>query len=77
VSDVDGMTVEAIKMQLEKYRSHVGDIPKKSEIKKMKKAGLITFFKTVIAQHKTLQSNVPNEAQAQHSTSQSPTNISH
>jgi hypothetical protein len=76
-SDVDGMTVEAIKMQLEKYRSHVGDIPKKSEINKMKKDSLVTFFKTVIAQYKASQSNVLDEAHAEHSASQPSINISH
>ena len=51
-SKVGDMTVPAIKMQLEKYRSRVEDIPKKSELNKMKKPGLVTLFKTVIAQHK-------------------------
>jgi ATP-dependent protease HslVU (ClpYQ) ATPase subunit len=37
-SEVNEMTVAAIKMQLEKYRSCIEDIPKKSEINKMKKS---------------------------------------
>jgi hypothetical protein len=45
------MTVAAIKLQLEKYRSHIQDIPKKSELSKMKKPGLVAFLKTVIPQY--------------------------
>src|SRR5882762_2396228 len=50
--EVDDMTVAAIKMQLEKYRLHIADIPKKSELNKLKKAGLVTFLKNTIAQHR-------------------------
>ena len=39
--EVNGMTVAAIKLQLEKYRSCIQDIPKKSELNKMKKPGLV------------------------------------
>jgi hypothetical protein len=51
-SEVNEMTVAAIKMQLEKYRSRIEDIPKKSEINKMKKAALILFLKAMVTQHK-------------------------
>jgi len=51
-SEVDDMTVAAIKMQLEKYRLDIADIPKKSELNKLKKAGLVTFLKNTIAQHR-------------------------
>ena len=37
-SDVDELTASAIKMQLEKYRLRVDNIPKKSEINKIKKS---------------------------------------
>jgi hypothetical protein len=50
-SEVDDMTVATIKMQLEKYRLRIADIPKKSELNKLKKAGLVTFLKNIIAQH--------------------------
>jgi hypothetical protein len=46
------MTVAAIKMQLEKYRLRIADIPKKSELNKLKKAGLVTFLKNTISQHR-------------------------
>jgi len=39
-------------MQLEKYRSHIEGIPKKSEINKMKKAALVLFLKAMVTQHK-------------------------
>ena len=58
-SKVGDMTVPAIKMQLEKYRSWVEDIPKKLELNKMKKPGLVTLFKTVIAQHIAAQAGQP------------------
>jgi hypothetical protein len=48
-SEVDNMTVAAIKMQLEKYRLHIADTPQKSELNKLKKAGLVTFVKNTIA----------------------------
>jgi hypothetical protein len=51
-SEVNEMTVVAIKMQLEKYRSCIEDIPKKSEINKMKKAALVLFLKAIVTQHK-------------------------
>jgi hypothetical protein len=51
-SEVNEMTVAAIKMQLEKYRSCIEDIPKKSEINKMKKAALVLFLKAMVTQHK-------------------------
>jgi hypothetical protein len=51
-SEVDDMTVVAIKMQLEKYRLRTADIPKKSELNKLKKPGLVTFLKNIISQHK-------------------------
>jgi hypothetical protein len=42
--EVDGMTVAAIKLlQLEKYRSYIWDIPKKSELNKMKNLVLLLF----------------------------------
>ena len=53
------MTVPAIKIQLEKYRSQIGDIPKKSEINKIKRSGLIALFKNVIAQHFATQHEQP------------------
>src|ERR1700683_4578094 len=49
--EVNGMAVAAIKLQLEKYRSRIQDIPKKSELNKIKKPGLVAFLKTVIAQY--------------------------
>ena len=39
-------------MQLKKYRSHIEDIPKKSEINKMKRAALVSFLKEIVTQHK-------------------------
>jgi hypothetical protein len=59
VSKVDSMTVPAIEIQLEKYRSQIGDIPKKSEINKIKRPSLIALFKNVIAQHFATQHGQP------------------
>lgn len=51
-SMVDSMKVPALKIQLEKYRSRVTDIPKKSEINKLKRPGLIELLKHVLDQYK-------------------------
>jgi hypothetical protein len=63
-SEVDEMTVPAIKMQLEKYRSRIKDISIKSELNKMRRPELVTILKTVIGQYTASHSHVVQTEQA-------------
>jgi hypothetical protein len=52
---IDGFLVSQLKTQLEMYRSHTDNVPKKSEINQMRKPALIDLLKMVAAQYKASQ----------------------
>lgn len=67
-SEVDQMTVPAIRMQLEKYQSRIADISPRSEVNKLKKSGLTAALKKVISQYNSsLPLNAHNETQSEQS----------
>ena len=49
---IDRLPIPQLKAQLEMYRLQVDIVPKKSEINKLKKQGLVDLLKMVVAKYK-------------------------